>query len=39
MDGLQNQWLLDPDAVDLADSTAFAIDAILEAARATARRR
>jgi AcrR family transcriptional regulator len=36
MDGLQNQWLLDPDAVDLADSTAFAIDAILEAARRAA---
>jgi AcrR family transcriptional regulator len=37
MDGLQNQWLLDPDAVDLADGTAFAIDAILAAARAAAR--
>lgn len=28
MDGLQVQWLLDPDAVDLAEATAFAIDAI-----------
>jgi len=32
MDGLQIQWLLDPDAVDLAQSTAFAIEAILAAA-------
>jgi AcrR family transcriptional regulator len=39
MDGLQNQWLLDPDAVDLADSTGFAIEAILESTRAAARRR
>lgn len=31
MDGLQVQWLLDPDAVDLAGSTAFAIEAILAA--------
>lgn len=31
MDGLQIQWLLDPDAVDLARSTAFAIEAILAA--------
>ena len=31
MDGLQIQWLLDPDAVDLAGSTAFAIEAILAA--------
>lgn len=31
MDGLQIQWLLDPDAVDLAGSTAFAIEAILTA--------
>jgi AcrR family transcriptional regulator len=31
MDGLQIQWLLDPDAVDLARSTAFAIEAILTA--------
>jgi AcrR family transcriptional regulator len=36
MDGLQNQWLLDPDAVDLADSTAFAIEAILDSARRAA---
>jgi len=34
MDGLQTQWLLDPAAVDLADSTAFAIEAILTAALA-----
>lgn len=32
MDGLQIQWLLDPDAVDLADATAFAIQAIVTAA-------
>jgi hypothetical protein len=31
MDGLQIQWLLDPGAVDLAGSTAFAIEAILAA--------
>ncbi|MCZ2263862.1 TetR/AcrR family transcriptional regulator [Isoptericola sp. QY 916] len=31
MDGLQVQWLLDPDAVDLAQETAFAIEAILAA--------
>lgn len=31
MDGLQVQWLLDPDAVDLAEETAFAIEAILAA--------
>jgi AcrR family transcriptional regulator len=29
MDGLQVQWLLDPDAVDLAESSAFAIEAIV----------
>ncbi|ACQ81098.1 transcriptional regulator, TetR family [Beutenbergia cavernae DSM 12333] len=29
MDGLQIQWLLDPDAVDLSAATAFAIDAVL----------
>ncbi|MCA5892169.1 TetR/AcrR family transcriptional regulator [Isoptericola sp. NEAU-Y5] len=34
MDGLQVQWLLDPDAVDLATETAFAIEAILAAALA-----
>jgi len=34
MDGLQVQWLLDPDAVDLAEDTAFAIEAILAAALA-----
>jgi hypothetical protein len=32
MDGLQVQWLLDPGAVDLAESTAFAIQAIVAAA-------
>ncbi len=31
MDGLQIQWLLDPDAVDLAEATAFAIDAVASA--------
>lgn len=31
MDGLQVQWLLDPDAVDLPDATTFAIEAILAA--------
>ena len=29
MDGLQVQWLLDPDSVDLVESTRFAINAIL----------
>jgi AcrR family transcriptional regulator len=29
MDGLQVQWLLDPDRLDLAEATAFAINAIL----------
>ena len=29
MDGLQLQWLLDPDAVELAEATAFAIRAIV----------
>lgn len=38
MDGLQVQWLLDPDAVDLAESTAFAIEAILAATLAGTRR-
>lgn len=37
MDGLQNQWLLDPDAVDLAEATAFAIDAIVRTAVTAAR--
>jgi hypothetical protein len=32
MDGLQIQWLLAPDQVRLAQSSAFAIDAILAAA-------
>lgn len=36
MDGLQVQWLLDPDAVHLAESTAFAIEAIVAAAVAGA---
>ncbi|GIG40848.1 TetR family transcriptional regulator [Cellulomonas phragmiteti] len=31
MDGLQVQWLLEPDAVDLPDATAFAIEAVLAA--------
>jgi hypothetical protein len=31
MDGLQVQWLLDPAAVDLGRSTAFAIEAIVRA--------
>ena len=31
MDGLQTQWLLDPRAVDLAESSAFGIEAILAA--------
>ncbi|WP_418275038.1 TetR/AcrR family transcriptional regulator [Isoptericola jiangsuensis] len=31
MDGLQNQWLLDPQAVSLPESTTFAIEAILTA--------
>jgi len=39
MDGLQIQWLLDRDAVDLAGATAFAIDAILTAAVLGKRRR
>ncbi|MBD5785348.1 TetR/AcrR family transcriptional regulator [Cellulosimicrobium terreum] len=38
MDGLQIQWLLDPDAVDLAAATAFAIEAILASTLAGARR-
>lgn len=36
MDGLQVQWLLDPDAVHLAESTTFAIEAIVAAAVAGA---
>jgi hypothetical protein len=31
MDGLQLQWLLDPDAVDLAEATRFSIESILTA--------
>ena len=31
MDGLQVQWLLDPDAVQLGEASAFAIEAILSA--------
>jgi AcrR family transcriptional regulator len=38
MDGLQTQWLLDPAAVDLADASAFAIEAILAAALAGSER-
>ncbi|MEJ3654229.1 TetR/AcrR family transcriptional regulator [Actinomycetes bacterium KLBMP 9759] len=36
MDGLQSQWLLDPGALDLAQGTAFAIDAIVARAVASA---
>lgn len=36
MDGLQVQWLLDDEAVDLADATAFAVEAILAATLAGA---
>ncbi|MFS0704982.1 TetR/AcrR family transcriptional regulator [Cellulomonas sp. 179-A 9B4 NHS] len=36
MDGLQVQWLLDDDAVDLPDATAFAIEAVLAATLAGA---
>jgi len=39
MDGLQVQWLLDPEQVDLARCSAFAIDSILAAAVAGGRRR
>ncbi len=38
MDGIQIQWLLDPDAVDLAETTAFAIEAIVAATIAGPRR-
>ena len=38
MDGLQVQWLLDRDAVDLPYASAFAIEAILSAAVAGRRR-
>ena len=31
MDGVQIQWLLDPDAVDLSEATAFAVEAIVAA--------
>ncbi|MCV2393528.1 TetR/AcrR family transcriptional regulator [Actinotalea sp. M2MS4P-6] len=39
MDGLQVQWLLDPEAVDLAYASAFAIEAVLTAAVGGRRRR
>jgi AcrR family transcriptional regulator len=39
MDGVQVQWLLEPGAVDLAYTSAFAIDAILTAAIAGRERR
>ena len=39
MDGLQVQWLLAPDKVELAKTSAFAIDAILAAAIQGQRRR
>jgi AcrR family transcriptional regulator len=32
MDGLQTQWLLDPDSVDLAGATRFAIESMLASA-------
>ncbi len=38
MDGIQLQWLLDEDAVDLPEATRFAIEAILTAAKAGADR-
>ncbi|MBD8078902.1 TetR/AcrR family transcriptional regulator [Cellulosimicrobium arenosum] len=38
MDGLQIQWLLDPEAVDLAGATAFSIEAILASTFAGERR-
>nr|WP_123308051.1 TetR/AcrR family transcriptional regulator [Cellulomonas sp. PhB143] len=38
MDGLQTQWLLDPDAVDLAGTTGFAIEAIVASVLAGAER-
>ena len=38
MDGLQSQWLLDPQAVDLVAATSFAIEAVLAAAIAGAQR-
>lgn len=38
MDGLQVQWLLDPAAVDLAEASGFAIEAILASALAGAAR-
>lgn len=34
MDGVQTQWLLDPEAVDLVEATTFAIEAILASALA-----
>jgi len=39
MDGVQTQWLLDPDEVDLVEATTFAIEAILASALAGADRR
>ncbi|MHB1008950.1 MAG: TetR/AcrR family transcriptional regulator [Propionibacteriaceae bacterium] len=38
MDGIQLQWLLDSDAVDLPEATRFALEAILTAAQAGAGR-
>ncbi|MGV8895505.1 MAG: TetR family transcriptional regulator C-terminal domain-containing protein [Rhodoglobus sp.] len=37
MDGLQVQWLLDPNAVDLGRATEFAIEAIVDSVIAPAR--
>ena len=34
MDGIQLQWLLDKDAVDLSEATAFAIESIVAAVMA-----
>lgn len=38
MDGVQTQWLLDPDSVDLVEATTLAIEAILASALAGAGR-
>ncbi len=39
MDGLQVQWLLDPESVDLVDATVFGINAILASVQAGGSRR
>ena len=38
MDGVQLQWLLDKEAVDLPEATRFALEAILVAAMAGTKR-